>query len=451
MPANLNSGVTLEGQVSNVLASGRSSWDAPPEYSMWDTLPALQQPDWRRHPAYGRTRQFLASASPLVTGSELHTVQQSMAAVCVGKALMLQLGDCAESFFECTLAHTAEKLDVCDRLSRYLEELSQMSVTRVCRIAGQFAKPRSKPTEWHAGRKVPSFRGHLVNSEVPTKAARQHDPRRMLWAYQASGKVLGWLTEYRESGERGGGSDAAGVHKGPWSSHEALVIDYEACLVRTEPATGVAYLSSTHIPWIGARTNQPDHAHARLLAGITNPIGCKISPDTTPEAVLRLCDVLNPERRPGRLILIARMGHAVVEEALPPIVDAVGRAGHPVIWLSDPMHANTITAASGLKTRRLSDIIFEAVTFREIVECAGQHAAGLHLEVAAADVTECIGCSVRGDDDVAARYTSLCDPRLNPEQALAVLDAWSQQGRSTSARIAAQDLRGGRTGESETT
>ena len=354
----------------------------------WESVPAEQQPQWAGHPAYHRTRHVLGAADPLVLPGELDAVRFALGAVAAGQATLLQLGDCAESFYECTPAHTAEKLDVLDRLAEALEGLLGHEVVRVGRIGGQFAKPRSQPTERRGDVEIPSFRGHLVNSEVPTLAARQHDPRRMLWAYEASGKVLRLVGAHREQRVPTATASGPPAWTGPWSSHEALVIDYERCLVRVDEATGLEYLASTHLPWIGVRTNQPDYAHVRLLATVTNPVGCKIGPSTAPETVVRLCELLDPDREPGRLILIARMGQAAVRDALPPLVRAVREAGHPVVWLSDPMHGNTVAAASGVKTRHLRDIVTEAVAFREILTAEGLHPGGLHLEVAASDLAD---------------------------------------------------------------
>jgi 3-deoxy-7-phosphoheptulonate synthase len=382
--------------------------------SSWDALAAAQQPRWGAHPAYHRARRTLSAAAPLVSMAELRGIRREIAAVAAGEARLLQLGDCAESFFECTPHHTDEKLGTLDRIAGEWERVGGRDVVRIGRIGGQFAKPRSATTERHGDRELPAFRGHLVNSEVPTPSARQHDPRRMLWAYEASAKVLAQVGAHRRAS---GG-------RGPWSSHEALVLDYEEPLLRTDPVTGKTYLASTHFPWIGVRTHQPDLAHVRMLATVANPVGCKVGPATDHETVLRLCEILDPDREPGRLVLIARMGARLVADALPGIVRAVRDAGHPVVWLSDPMHGNTVTTPSGHKTRHLSDIVAEVTAFRSVVTEAGLYPGGLHLEVAASDVTECVGGPVRDEHEVPSRYTSLCDPRLNLEQAMEVVTRW---------------------------
>ncbi|GAA2102770.1 3-deoxy-7-phosphoheptulonate synthase [Actinomadura alba] len=342
-------------------------------------------------------------------------------------ALVLQLGDCAESFYECAAPHVSEKLRVIDRLGDRFSDLTGQTVIRIGRMGGQFAKPRSQATERHGELTIPSFRGHMINSEIATPVTRKPDPRRMLWAYEASDKVQRVMRTHRQRHGRMPAMD------GPWSSHEALVIDYETRLVRRDPDTGDLHLTSTHLPWVGERTRHPAGAHVALLSSVANPVGCKVGPTATPDDILRLCEALNPQREPGRLILIPRMGRNLIREVLPPIVRRVANAGYPVIWLGDPMHGNTVISRLGLKTRYLADVITEALRFRDIIEESRQHAAGLHIEVAAGDVTECIGGSVESEDDLPRHYTSLCDPRLNVDQATELIEAWvkgSATGRS---------------------
>jgi 3-deoxy-7-phosphoheptulonate synthase len=260
----------------------------------------------------------------------------------------------------------------------------------------------------------------MINSDIATPVARMANPRRMVWAYEASDRVQQVMRRYRQ------GSGRTATMEGPWSSHEALVVDYESRLLRRDADTDDLYLGSTHLPWVGERTRQPDGAHVALLSSAVNPVGCKIGPNVNPDEMLRVCEALDPRREPGRLVLIPRMGRDGILEALPPIVRRVVSAGHPVIWLSDPMHGNTVTSTIGLKTRHLSDVILEALRFRDILEEYGQHAAGLHIEVAADDVTECLGGSVENEDELHRHYTSLCDPRLNPNQAAELIEAWSK-------------------------
>nr|BFE38202.1 3-deoxy-7-phosphoheptulonate synthase [Actinomadura rugatobispora] len=389
----------------------------------WDGLPAEQQPSWHDHPGLGPARARLAALPPLVTAAELGTLRESLARVAAGGALLLQAGDCAESLDETTRDHTLAKASVLARLADGLDGAAGLPVVRMGRMGGQFAKPRSNASERVGDRELPVFRGHMVNGPEEDAAARRHDPARMLRAYDASARVLTAL-----AGLRGDGG------AGPWTAHEALVLDYEGPLVRTEAVSGLRLLGSTHMPWIGERTRQPGGAHVRLLSAVANPVACKIGPRARPDEVLRVCAALDPDRRPGRLTLIARMGAGRIAGALPPLLDAVRRAGHPVVWLSDPMHGNTRLTASGHKTRHLEEIVEEALLFRTILERRGLHPGGLHLEVSAVPVTECVGGSVAGEKDVPERYLTFCDPRLNTEQALHLIDAWCRAPSMSGSR-----------------
>ncbi|NUT49061.1 MAG: phospho-2-dehydro-3-deoxyheptonate aldolase, partial [Saccharothrix sp.] len=273
----------------------------------------------------------------------------------------------------------------------------------VGRLAGQFAKPRSRPTVVVDGVELPVYRGDLVNAPHPDARARQADPARLIAGYQAARAATGRLRL---------------AHPRLWTSHEALVLDYELPMVRPDER-GVPLLTSTHWPWIGDRTRAVDGAHVRLLASITNPVACKVGPGTTPAQVRALCARLDPEREPGRLTLIARLGADRVSALLPPLVEVVRAAGHPVIWLCDPMHGNTVTDAAGRKTRLVDTVVREVAGFVAAVRAAGGVAGGLHLETTPDEVEECgWGGFPTGP------YTSLCDPRLNPGQALAVVAAW---------------------------
>lgn len=391
-----------------------------PRLGPWEDMPAALQPDWRDHTAYPEACHVLASAPPLVAGAEVRRLRRSLAKLLTTDALLLQLGDCAESFYECTPRHISEKLRVIDELGDRFAELTGRSVIRVGRMGGQFAKPRSQATERHGALVIPSFQGHMINSEIATPMTRKADPGRMLWAYEASDKVQRAMRTHRRRNGR------VPTTEGPWSSHEALVIDYESRLIRRDPETDDLYLASTHLPWVGERTRRPADAHVALLSSVANPVGCKIGPTANPDDVLRLCETLDPRREPGRLVLIPRMGRDRIQQALPPIVRRVANAGHPVVWLSDPMHGNTVKSRLGLKTRHLTDVITEALRFRDILEENRQHAAGLHLEVAADDVTECVGGSVGSEDELPRHYTSLCDPRLNLAQAVELVEAWAK-------------------------
>lgn len=396
--------------------SGPLDQVAAAEAARWEEAPAAQQPQWYGHPDFPRIRRRLAAEPAMVSLPEIDSLSARLSEVATGVAQLLQVGDCAESFGECSAANTGVKVATLDLLGDELCRGVDADVVRIGRIGGQFAKPRSSNTERHGDIEIPAFRGHMVNSEVPTEAARQHDPGRLLCAYEAGSAVLRWLRQEREM---------RSVAHGPWSSHEALVMDYESNLVRVDPDTGSAFLGSTHFPWIGERTRDPDAAHVRLLAAMANPVGCKIGPTATATEVLRLCELLDPDRIPGRLTFISRMGKHAVGTALPPIVEAVRRAGHPVVWLVDPMHGNTVKTEQGVKTRYLGDIAAEALAFKDILRGYGVHPAGLHLEVAAEEVTECVGASITDEGQLYRHYTTLCDPRLNPDQARELVGQWA--------------------------
>ncbi|MCD9142932.1 3-deoxy-7-phosphoheptulonate synthase [Streptomyces albireticuli] len=382
-----------------------------PAPAVWDLLPAEQQPRWSAHPDLPGVRRALQDAPALTTAADVRTLRRQLAEVALGRARLLQSGDCAEDIRERGPAHTAAKAELLAGLADRMALRTGRPVVRVGRMGGQFAKPRSSPTETHDGVDLPVFRGHLVNSPEPHPAARRHDPNRMLQAYEASAAVLRALDDRR--------TDAYG----PWASHEALVMDYESPQVRRDPETGAPYLASTHFPWIGERTRQLGLAHVEFLASLANPVACKIGPSASAEQVVRLCRVLDPDRLPGRLTLILRTGVRTPASAVTPVVEAVQRAGHPVVWLSDPLHGNTVQTSTGLKTRRLADAVGEAVAFRRVLEQQGLHPGGLHLETAAADVTECLGGPVADEHALSGRYESLCDPRLNPAQARELIDA----------------------------
>ncbi len=374
---------------------------------------AEQQPDWAQHPDLEPCRATLATAPALVEEADVAALRDALATVAVGAAQVLHLGDCAESFAETDAPHVLAKLAVLHGLADTLADRENAAVLRIGRIGGQFAKPRSRPTEHLDGQVLPAFRGHLINSEAPNPAARRHDPNRMVLAYLVSADVLDLLAQDRA--ERSAGD-------GPWASHDALVLDYEAALVRTGAAG--RFLASTHLPWVGDRTRQPGSAHVRLLADVHNPVACKVGPTTRPEELLAICARLDPDRVPGRLTLIVRLGAAEVEARLPALVKAVRGQGHPVVWLSDPMHGNTRRTEDGRKTRLLEDIVAEAVAFRRVLRGLREHPGGLHLEVAATEVTECVGGPVRALAGLSRRYTTLCDPRLNPAQTRQLLHRW---------------------------
>ena len=364
-------------------------------------------------------RAVLASRPPLVKAEDVRTLRSLLARVAAGDAHVVQAGDCAEDPEECTAEHIWRKSAVLDLLAATLKMITHTPVLRVGRIAGQFAKPRSKPVERVGDLELPVYRGHMVNSPEPDPESRRPDPLRILTSYMAATDIMEQL------GWRGATVPQPLPHLEPlvWTSHEALLLDYETPMIR-ELGDGQRWLGSTHWPWIGERTRQLDGAHVALIADVVNPVACKVGPGVSTDEIVALCERLDPEREPGRLTLIARMGANVVADRLPALVEAVRGAGHPVIWLSDPMHGNTITAPDGNKTRLLETISREIRDFRHAVAVAGGVAGGLHLETTPDDVTECVAdASALGS--VGAKHTSFCDPRLNPRQAVSVIAAWS--------------------------
>lgn len=379
------------------------------------SLPALQQPDWGDQPEVEEVRGDLAARPALVMSEDVRNLRGLLARAATGEVQIVQSGDCAEDPDECTPGYVARKSGLLDALAGVMRMATHKPVLRVGRMAGQFGKPRSKPTETIDGVELPVYRGHMVNSPEPDPDLRRPDPRRMLTCYDAAQRALRYL---------GWSGDERARRVGPpvWTSHEALLLDYEISLVRPG-AEGHLLLASTHWPWIGERTRQVDGAHVALLAQVVNPVACKVGPSMEPDELLALCARLDPAREPGRLTLIARMGARAVADALPALVTAVREAGHPVIWLTDPMHGNTVSTPGGFKTRLVETVMHEVAEFQRAVYGAGGVAGGLHLETTPDDVTECAP-----DEEALARvgdkYTSFCDPRLNPHQALAVAASW---------------------------
>ncbi|MFD3461171.1 3-deoxy-7-phosphoheptulonate synthase [Nocardia fluminea] len=376
---------------------------------------APQQPMWENPELVRSARAFLATCPPLVQPADVDELHRKLAGAAHGEMLVLQVGDCAEDPAERTADHVAAKTELLEELAGTLELASGVPVLKVGRIAGQFAKPRSKDTESVGGVELPSYRGHLVNCPEPDPASRRPDPLRMLTGFSAATEImgrLGWLP-----------TGAEPTPAAVWTSHEALLLDYEQPLVR-EQSGGRRWLSSTHWPWIGERTRQPYGPHVALLAGVSNPVACKVGPSMSAGEITLLCELLDPDREPGRLTLIARMGADAVETRLPELVAAVRSAGHPVIWLCDPMHGNNTLTAEGRKTRHVSTIIREVRAFRHAVDLAGGLAGGLHLETTPHDVLECVADEFDTQPG-AGRSTTLCDPRLNASQAAEVVAAWA--------------------------
>ncbi len=358
---------------------------------------------------------MLAALPPLVEAEALSRLRGLLAGVAAGQAQVVQAGDCAEDPAECTAGDVERKVGLLNVLAGVMRAITHQPVVRVGRIAGQYAKPRSARTEWVGGVEIPVYRGHMVNGPEPDLDARRPDPQRLLAGYRAASQIMANLSP----------TPRARIEPAVWTSHEALLLDYEIPMRRRDREGRVA-LTSTHWPWIGERTRQLDGAHVALLADVVNPVACKVGPRMTVADLLGLCARLDPEREPGRLTLIARLGADATMDLLPPLVRAVRAAEHPVIWLVDPMHANTVTTTEGRKTRVVETIIREVTAFQVAVRTAGGIPGGVHLETTPDAVTECVDARL-GTDRIGENYTTLCDPRLNPRQAVSVVSAWQTQ------------------------
>ncbi|MEE1838905.1 3-deoxy-7-phosphoheptulonate synthase [Streptomyces sp. JV190] len=388
-------------------------------------LPAAQQPDWPDPARVKAVRATLAGNDPLVRWDDVRQLGGLLTRASEGELCVLMAGDCAEDPTESSVADVALKAEMLDVLGDIMRVGAGRPVVKAGRLAGQFAKPRSQAYECVVDGSVPVYRGPMVNGPEPTHRARRADPGRMIGGYRAAREVL------RSLDAIGRGAGAAPLER-VWTGHEALLLDYEAPLVRPT-GDGGRYLASTHWPWIGERTRQADGAHVRLLARLENPVACKVGPRTTVTEVLRLCALLDPERSPGRLTLIARFGATEID-GLGALVRAVRSAGHPVLWMCDPMHGNTVQDRTGLKVRHLDAIMDEIRWFLSIVSDHGGRCAGLHVEASPLDIGECAGAGVtpvRGP-----RYRTLCDPRLNLMQAVAVAAHWQQRAVRQGERTA---------------
>lgn len=382
------------------------------ELEYWTALPAGQQPDWGNDWLIGEVRADLAGLPPLVPWEEVRALKALLARAAAGEHVVVQAGDCAEDPAECAPGPLRRKAGLLADLAAG----AGRPVVKVGRIAGQFGKPRSRPTERHGDIELPVFRGPLVNGPEPDGCHRRPDPLRIIDCYRAAEAATAFLRE-------GGAAPAPPDPDAVWTSHEALVLDYELPLLRRDD-DGRLLLTSTHWPWIGERTRDLGGAHVGLLAAVSNPVACKVGPTMRAADLVALCERLDPGREPGRLTLIARLGAGVAAQVLPGLVATVRAAGHPVLWLCDPMHANTVSAADGRKTRLLSDVVQEVRVFHEAVTAAGGVAAGLHLETTPDPVGECVADASQLDRVGEYGYTTLCDPRLNAEQAAAVAAAW---------------------------
>jgi 3-deoxy-7-phosphoheptulonate synthase len=436
--------------------SSTSPWSA----ASWRKFAAAQQPEWPDAEALKKAEVQLSALPPLVFAGEARRLTSQLAEVANGRAFLLQAGDCAESFADFSADSIRDKLKIILQMAVALTYAAGVPVVKVGRIAGQFAKPRSAPSERIGDVDLPSFRGHMVNDEAFDEEARRPDPARLVAAYQQSASTLNLLRAFT----KGGFADlsqvhlwnqqfvassaeglryesiaaeidralrfmaACGIDLGAevglhqvdfWTSHEALILPYEECLTRMDSLSGDWFDCSAHLLWVGDRTRQLDGAHVEFLSGVGNPLGVKIGPTTSPDEAVALCDRLNPARTPGRLTLITRFGADKIDEHLPRLIRAVGGSGHPVVWACDPMHGNTFTSAGGRKTRRFNDILSELRTFFQLHRDAGTWPGGVHVELTGDDVTECLGGAEEiFEGDLGARYTTTCDPRLNARQSL---------------------------------
>ena len=425
----------------------------------WRSKPIQQVPAYPDLAALADTEKQLASYPPLVFAGEARKLKKALAAVANGESFLLQGGDCAESFAEHGADNIRDFFRVFLQMAVVLTFGGAQPVVKVGRIAGQFAKPRSSDSETKGEMVLPSYRGDIINGIEFDEKSRVPDPARQHMAYRQSAATLNLLRAFAQ----GGYANLENVHQwmlgfvadSPqseryaalasrisetidfmravgitadshpalretdfYTSHEALLLGYEEALTRVDSTSGDWYATSGHMIWIGDRTRQPDHAHIEYCRGIKNPLGLKCGPSLTPDGLIELIDLLNPENEPGRLTLIARFGADKVGEHLPKLVRAVEREGRKVVWSCDPMHGNTITAA-GYKTRPFDRILREVETFFEVHRAEGTHAGGIHVEMTGKNVTECTGgARAIRDDELQDRYHTHCDPRLNADQAL---------------------------------
>ncbi|TQJ37106.1 3-deoxy-7-phosphoheptulonate synthase class II [Streptomyces sp. SLBN-115] len=384
-----------------------------PKAESWRSRPAAHQPDWPDPAALRAAVDALTARPPLVAARECDLLRERLAAVARGEAFLLQGGDCAETFDALTADQLDGKLRTLGRMATALTSATRLRVVTVGRIAGQYAKPRSSPTETRGALTLPAYRGDAVNDRRFTAEARTPDARRLTRVYDASAATLNYLRT-RTAGRP---DDPPGQL---FTSHEALLLEYEDALTRFDARTAGRYATSAHMVWIGERTRRPDGAHVEFASRIRNPVGVKLGPGSTADEALALADRLDPRREPGRLTFIVRMGATAVRDVLPPLVEKVTAGGAPVVWVCDPMHGNTVQGPSGHKTRHFETIMDEVSGFFEVHRALGTHPGGVHLELTGAPVTECAGGTLApvAATDVGLRYESACDPRLNHGQSV---------------------------------
>jgi 3-deoxy-7-phosphoheptulonate synthase len=398
----------LIGRTRQLLARSRAIREGAPMAqdwtpASWRTREARHQPVYGDPAALDAVLRELAAYPSLVPAAEAHELKAALAEAQAGRAFLLQGGDCAESFAEFSPETIRGTVELIEAMALRLGAASGLRIVRVGRIAGQFAKPRSRELERKDGRDLPMYRGDIVNGIAFDESARRPDPERMFRAYGQSAASLSHLR-------------ALAGPEPLYTSHEGLLLPYEQALTRRDGAGW--YASSAHLLWVGDRTRFAASAHVEYLRGLTNPIGIKCGPALRPEALLELLDILNPAREAGRITLVSRMGLAEVERALPPLLRAVAAEGHPVLWACDPMHGNTVRTASGTKTRPVARILGEVLAFFAECRTEGVFGGGIHVEMTGRDVTECTGGADRVTErDLQSRYHTHCDPRLNRGQA----------------------------------
>jgi 3-deoxy-7-phosphoheptulonate synthase len=429
--------------------------------STWKDFTALQQPSWPDPDAVDKVLTNLTTLPPLVFAGEIRSLKQLLAKAVTGDAFLLQGGDCSENFVHVTAPNIRETLKVLLQMSIVLTYAGGKPVVKVGRIAGQFAKPRSSDLETIDGVELPSYRGDMVNSAEFTRAARTPNPKLMLKGYNMAASTLNLLRAFTRGGfgslQRVQAWNQEFVAQSPmgrsydrlakqtsqaikfmetigisadtpqinqtqlFTSHEALLLQYEEALTRQDHITGNWYDCSAHMLWIGERTRQVDGAHVEFLSGVHNPIGVKIGPTYAIDEVKKLVEQLNPDNEAGRLTFITRLGMDKVEKVLPPLLREMKREGYNIVWSCDPMHANTYTAKSGHKTRNFNDILSEISCFFETHWSEGTVPGGIHLEMTGNNVTECTGGAHNiADEELSSNYLTSCDPRLNAEQSLEV-------------------------------
>lgn len=425
-------------------------WDS------WREFPAVQQPEYPDLDHLRKVTEQLRGRPPLVFAGEADELRDQMAKAGRGEAFVLMGGDCAETFATSTADQIRLKIQTLLQMAVVLTYGASLPVVKVGRIAGQYAKPRSSDTETRDGVTLPSYRGDAVNDHAFTAQARVPNPERLLDTYQHSAASLNLIRAFTKGGYadmrrvhtwnagftsnpayaryealaqeinravkfmEAAGADFEGLKVVDlYSAHEALLLEYEAAMTRIDSRGGELYNTSGHFLWIGERTRQPEGAHVELLREVRNPVGVKIGPNAKAEELVELIDRLNPEGEEGRLTFITRMGADKIGDALPALVEAVEADGRPVVWITDPMHGNTITTSSGYKTRRFETIMDEVNTFFEVLGDSTQAPAGLHIELTGDDVTEVLGGSENLDElRLKDRYETLVDPRLNHQQSL---------------------------------